>query len=175
MRGSAISDTAVPLSQAAQVRTPDEWAAFWFVQVAQFHQVGSPADYQFDKRQVITFMRAKLKANMPAWKRLKIVEGWIRYRNRVGLSKDPRLERIRAKLQELVIAEKHACDPESMEDVVGKIDPREPDVIQLLRRMLRLRRKAYNTEKAYVKWVRRFMQDRCLRLRELARRMSNPC
>ncbi len=164
MRGSAMSATTASVSQDNQVRTPDEWAAFWFTALAQFHQVGKAADWQFDERHVIAFLRAKLKANMPAWKRLKIVEGLIRYRNRVRRSMEPRLEPIRAKLQELMIAEKHSGDTESMEDVVGKINPREPDVIQQLRRMLRLRRKAYNTEKAYVKWVRRFMQDRCLRV-----------
>jgi len=125
-----MSATTASVSQDSQVRTPDEWAAFWFAALAQFHQVGKAADWQFDERHVISFLRAKLKANVPAWKRLKIVEGLIRYRNRVRRSMEPRLEPIRAKLQELMIAEKNSGDAESMEDVVGKINPREPDVIQ---------------------------------------------
>jgi len=47
-----------------------------------------------------------------------------------------------------------------LEGVVGKINPREPELIQELRRKLRLAGRAYNTEVAYVKWVRRFMKSR---------------
>jgi hypothetical protein len=45
-------------------------------------------------------------------------------------------------------------DPEEIENVVGKIDPNEPDVIQAMRRSLRGLGHAYNTEKAYVQKVR---------------------
>ena len=44
--------------------------------------------------------------------------------------------------------------------MVGKINPREPELIQELRRGLRLGGRAWNTEVAYVKWVRRFMKSR---------------
>ena len=50
-----------------------------------------------------------------------------------------------------------------IEDVVGKINPREPDVIQQLRRKMRLMGRAYNTEKAYVQKVNAFMADRGLK------------
>ena len=101
---------------------------------------------------------------MPAAKRLKIVEGLICYRNRVLKSKQPRLEHIRAKLQEIALAEKWNNDggPE-IEELVGKINPREPDVIQKMRRTLRVQGREYNTEKAYVKWLRRLMAARCLK------------
>lgn len=46
---------------------------------------------------------------------------------------------------------------------MGKINPREPDVIQALRRSLRLQGKAFNTEKAYVQKVRAFMASRGLK------------
>jgi hypothetical protein len=44
--------------------------------------------------------------------------------------------------------------PEEIENVVGKIDPNEPDVIQAMRRSLRGLGHAYNTEMAYVQKVR---------------------
>jgi site-specific recombinase XerD len=74
---------------------------------------------------------------------------------------------VRAKLQEMVAKEK-AKEKEKNEevmikDVVGKINPREPDVIQELRRKLRVNGNAYNTEIAYVKKVRAFMADRGLK------------
>ena len=41
----------------------------------------------------------------------------------------------------------------AVEESVGKINPREPDIIQQMRRTLRIQGKSFNTEKAYVKWV----------------------
>ena len=50
---------------------------------------------------------------MPAWKRLKIVEGLLTYRKRILKTGEPKLEPIRNKLQELAIAEKYR-DEEGM-------------------------------------------------------------
>ena len=49
------------------------------------------------------------------------------------------------------------CSTADQIDVVGKINPREPEAIQQMRRKLRLMGRTWNTEKAYVKWVRRFL------------------
>ena len=49
---------------------------------------------------------------------------------------------------------------EAIIDVVGKINSREPDVVQLMRRKLRLMGREWNTEKAYVKWLKRFLISR---------------
>jgi integron integrase len=70
---------------------------------------------------------------------------------------------VRAKLQEMVAKENEPKNEVAIDDVVGKINPREPDVIQELRRKIRLKGHAYNTEKAYVKKVRAFMADRGLK------------
>jgi integron integrase len=131
--------------------------------LAQFHRVQQPAIWDFNEQHVIDFLRARLRSGAPAWKRLRIVEGLISYRNRVRKSSTPRLEPIRQKLQELVIRERFRDDTQAIEEVAGTIDPNEPDVIGQLRRTMRLQRKQYNTEKAYVKWVRRFMRERCLK------------
>ena len=50
--------------------------------------------------------------------------------------------------------------PLTDEEIIGKINPREPDSIQAFRKKLRLMGRAYNTERAYVKWVRRFLKSR---------------
>ena len=42
--------------------------------------------------------------------------------------------------------------------LVGAIDPHEPQCLQEMRRELRVRRKALETERAYVGWVSRFMR-----------------
>ena len=151
-------------------KEPLDWARFWFSQLAEFHSVHDPAKWIFTREDVIAFLRAKLKSGMPAWKRLMIVKGLTLYRDRLMRSNTPHLDEVRSKLKQLAIAEKESlllgqeCSSRgTIEEVVGKINPREPDVIQALRRTLRVQGKAYNTEKAYVKWVRRFMRARCLK------------
>ena len=58
------------------------------------------------------------------------------------------LEDLRATLQEAVIDENFEQQDRTIEEAVGKIDPKEPDVVQAMRRALRLRNKTWNTEKA---------------------------
>ena len=54
-------------------------------------------------------------------------------------STTPRLELLRAKLQEVLVKEKHSKADEPIVGVVEIIDPREPDVIQEMRRAQRYR------------------------------------
>ena len=118
--------------------TQKDWADIWFGKLAKFHQIDHPASWHFSEEEVIAFLKSKVKAGEPAWKRLKIVQALITYRNTVLKSKEPRLEHIRAKLQEFDSQEKaRAAGAPTEEELVGKINPREPDVIQQMRRNLR--------------------------------------
>ena len=149
-----------PATGNSKKKTPAEWARFWFDRLAKFHKVHDPAKWQFSEAEVIKFLQAKKKTGMPTWKRLMVVKGLITYRNQFIKSHEPQLEDIRATLQRRVFQEREREVAPKMEEVVGEINPREPDVIQALRRTLRVLGKAYNTEKAYVKWARRFMKVR---------------
>ena len=153
----------VQIDKMERQQAAEKYAKLWFDSLAKFHQIKEPAVWAYDEAHVVAFLRSKLKTGMPTWKRLRIVEGLIWYRNRVRQSPTPRLEPIRAKLQEMLAAEKHRDTNNDIEELVGKINPREPDVIQALRRTLRLQGKAFNTEKAYVQKVRAFMEDRGLK------------
>ena len=62
--------------------------------------------WRFTKDQVIAYRRSCLKAGVPTWKRLKIVQGLILYGNRALRSQEPNLEGIRAALQRLAVAER---------------------------------------------------------------------
>ena len=117
----------------------EKFARLWFDGLTRFHRIDNAAVWEFNESHVRAFLRSKLEKGMPTWKRIKIVEGLIWYRNRVRKSTMPRLEPLRAKLQEVLVKEKHSEEDGPMEDVVGKIDPREPDVIQEMRRALRLK------------------------------------
>ena len=145
--------------RSENIQDDEKFARIWFSSVAKFHRIENPNSWQFTEADVIDFLRSKLKANMPTVKRLYIVKGMIWYRNHVRKSTTPRLEPIRAKLQQILAEEKFEQDDEVIADVVGKIDPREPDVIQAIRRKLRLMRREFATEKAYVGKVRAFMAE----------------
>ena len=145
-------------------RSYTEWARHWFAQLARHHHVHDPAKWSFTEQDVIAFLRAKVKAGVPAWKRVLIVKGLIDYRNQFLRSKYPKLEHIRAKLQQMAANDKEKeVGTRSIEEVVGRINPNEPDVVQKMRRTLRVQGNSYNTEKAYVKWVKRFMKARCVK------------
>ena len=144
-------------------KTPEDWARIWFRRLTQFHNINDPQRWQFTRDDVIAFLRHNLKAGVPAWKRLKIVEGLILYRRRIAKSELPELYPMRSKLRQIASQEQLRRSERSIEEVVGKINPKEPDAVQEFRRKLRVMGRQYNTEKAYVKWLRRFRQVRGLR------------
>ena len=85
----------------------EKYARAWFASMAKFHDIRDPLTWEFTEAHVIAFLRSKLKQDMPAWKRLKIVEGVMWYRDHVKKSATPRLETVRAKLREIAGKEKN--------------------------------------------------------------------
>jgi integron integrase len=170
----------VYVEKPSQRETDEKYGRLWFASLAKFHKIRNPQSWDFDENHVIAFLRSKLSENMPTWKRLKIVQGLIWYRNNVRKTATPKLEDIRQRLREKMASEREneaaandvevaAKDVEveaTIEDVVGKIDPRLPEAIQALKRTLRLKKNPMTTEKAYCGKVRAFMED--LGLRTLA-------
>lgn len=137
-----------------------KWPRIWFRSLAEFHQIGDPDSWSFTDQDVIGFLRACRDQGMPTGKRLKIVESLIRYRNEVRKSSQPRMEMIRAKLREMVAREGIKRDGQTIGDVAGRIDPREPDAVQEFRRKMRVSGLKYATEMAYVKKLKQFMSGR---------------
>ena len=154
----------VYVQSPGQQETDEKFGRLWFASLARFHKVRNSHTWDFDNDHVIEFLRSKLSERMPTWKRLKIVQGLIWYRNNVRKSARPELEPIRSKLREMAAAERERAAKVSpaeatIEGVVGKIDPRLPEAIQALKRVMRLKGNPYNSEKAYVGKVKAFMED----------------
>lgn len=137
MNDSLTSQSDNNTVDSGKKNSPTDWARFWFSKLARFHRVHDPAKWIFAEQDVIGFLRSKLKTGMPAWKRLMIEKGLILYRNKFLRSPEPRLEHIRAKLQELAVRERTPHDDVGIEETSGKINPNEPKVIQEMRRTLR--------------------------------------
>ncbi|MGB7328170.1 MAG: integron integrase [Rubripirellula sp.] len=140
-----------------------KWAKIWFSQLSKFHSRDSRDDWQFTADDVIEFLKSKRDAGLPAWKRMKIICGLIVYRRLVKHRSDEDLIPLKMKMEEIIMIER-ARDQghDSIDDVVGKIDPTEPDAIQSFRRALRKDGKKLRTERAYVSKVKAFMNERGL-------------
>ncbi len=170
MAGSSQAETRWPQDNWHEQR--DKWAKIWFEKLSRFHGRKPQATWEFTADDVIAFLRDRLRRKTPAWKRLKIIQSLICYRRYVQAAPFDDLTFIRTKLEDLALAEKVKEErlresgdvtAEEIEDVVGHIDPSEPDVIQNLRRAIRGRQDTLETERAYVSNVKAFMQDRGLK------------
>ncbi len=169
--GSEGSDS--PMSAADTyysdlVAKQEKWAKIWFDKLAAFHRRPDQRICSFDADEVIAYLRDHLRRKTPTWKRLKIVESLMYYRPHVQERPlDDRLP-IRSKLIEVNEREQRSNQldgsdlADDMTDIVGVIDPSEPDVIQNLRREIRGKQRALETEWADVSKVRAFMLDRGL-------------
>ena len=141
-----------------------KWAHIWFKQFAVFHKQRVEPSWKFSADDVISFSRYKRDNGMPGWKRKAMVEGLIAYRRHVQQLPIDDLQPIRQTLSEIAALERARADGvEDIEEIAGKINPQEPDIIQQLRRTLRLQGKAYSTERAYVGKVKAFMSERGLK------------
>jgi hypothetical protein len=110
--------------------------------------------------EVIDFLRSLLKSNTPAWQRLQAVRAIEAYRDLVLQTGVPPLGHIRQKLSRLADQERAGTDRPGIRDerhLIGPIDPNEPEIIQQMRRELRVRGKMLDTERTYVSWVQRFI------------------
>ncbi|XZE20070.1 phage integrase N-terminal SAM-like domain-containing protein [Pirellulaceae bacterium SH449] len=143
----------------------EKYAKIWFANLAKFHKTPASNSWSYEKSDVIEFLRDRMNSGVPTWKRLKIVEGLIWHRVHIQRRTPDFLLDLEKILKRYVVKEKIEAMPnqDEIEGIVGKINPNEPDVIQQLRRVMRAKGNAYNTEKAYVKKVRAFMAERNLK------------
>jgi len=112
---------------------------------------------------VIRFSRELRDRGAPAWQRLQAVRAVEAYRSQVLQTDDPSFADMRVTLSRIAGREprygEHSHHRPGIEDerkIVGIIDENEPELVQLLRREMRVQRKALETERAYVGWVKRF-------------------
>ena len=112
------------------------------------------------RESVIAFLQQQKALGRQAWQRLQIVKALQFYQTSVPQCEATNLDDIRETLTEFVGRHARSQPPaEGVIDVVGKINPDEPEPIQELRRRLRLLGGEYNTEKAYVKWAAQFVRN----------------
>lgn len=147
-----------------------DYAKTWFKKFARFHGVEQFERWRFNQDQVIAFLRNEKSAGAPTWKRLKIAESIDLYQKTffthpaVDLTAICNTLHQHAEKERAVQrnAESDQWGGESIDEAVGLIDPKEPELIRELRRALRLNKRELETERAYVKQVQAFMRARSL-------------
>jgi len=140
-----------------------KWAWIWFKQFSSFHGHRGESKWEFSANHVILFLQSKRDANVPAWKRMRILEGLITFRNEVQRRSFEDLVPLQTKMVEIIAIERAKNGGfDSIEDAVGVINPNEPDAIQAFRRALRKDGKALETERSYVGKLKKFMAERAL-------------
>ena len=118
---------------------------------------------------VIQFLRTLRDNGVPAWQRLQAVRAIEAYRQHVLQKDQPSLLEIKQTLQRLVARERvqsthpgdraaTPVDHAAVQEMTGCLPANEPQWVRRLRRELRGGGYKYDTEKAYVGWVKRFMK-----------------
>jgi hypothetical protein len=135
-----------------------EWFPRWIQRFAD--SLGKPAgNLTVTEAGVIRFLRSLRDNGTPAWQRLQAVRAVEAYQQLTLATSDPSLQTIRLTLSRLADQETAAArghDQPGISDerhLIGRIDPREPPILQQTRRELRLRHKALRTERTYIAWI----------------------
>ena len=137
------------------------WFPRW-VKRYSLGQRGKPGEnLPVNRHGVISFSRDLLKRHAPAWQRWQAVRAVECYRDIVLERTQPDLSDIVATLAKLGRQERNIdleAPPteQELEALRGNIDPSEPVWIQRMRSEMRVLHYAMSTEKAYVRWVKRF-------------------
>jgi hypothetical protein len=144
------------VKQARLGKADGDWFPRWFLLFAQ-HTGQTQADrLQLARESVIGFLQS-IKAD---GKRAQAVRAIEFYRDRTLENDTPDLSGIRSGLTRLAEQELTAkgSDEIPLEVRIGKLDRDEPEVLQRIRRALRLRHYSRRTEVVYVRWAERFLE-----------------
>ncbi len=133
--------------KSAKVRPTDRiWFARWVDAYRRFRGVGPNNSILVDRDSLIAFLRCEKDKGRKPWQRLQIVKAVECYRNMVLRTAEPDLVDVR---DVLTRAAEQQCRTESHLheiDVVGVIDPNEPEPIRGLRGELRRLHRARNNQ-----------------------------
>lgn len=147
---------------AGTFRSNDKvWFPRWVEKYAAFHGQRPDRKLVVDRQRVVDFLVSLKSSGAAAWRRLQAARA-LEFYTQAVLKNDSPLIDVVAKLAELAQADRESSPLEDGDP--GVLDVSEPGVIQELRRRLRVRHYAINTEKAYVGWVVRFLESTAIKL-----------
>ena len=159
--------TLVKFEQAvAQANTLSDNDQIWFPRWIRRYGLTFPRgltdELPVNRDSAIRFSRSLLESGAPAWQRWQAVRSVEYYRDHVLDRSEPDLSDVIGTLARLGKQERNVdldapMTEEEMATIRGKVDRAEPRLIQTMRGDMRLLHYSMDTEKAYVRWVKRFM------------------
>lgn len=133
------------------------WEKYWLQEFGRFHRIEASKPMPTDEEAVKEFLIKLRQQGKAAWQRLQVLRYLINY-TKDQLHLDTRaLEGMASQLQALANREKFS-EIKDVNDRAGVISTKEPLILQELRKRIRVESKKLSTEKAYVKWVKRFAE-----------------
>jgi hypothetical protein len=124
--------------KAARREQVVKWVWLWFKQFSSFHRHRGKSNWEFSADHVIKFLQSKRDASVPAWKRMRVIEGLIMFQEEVQRRSSEDLVPLQAKMVDIIAIERAKNGGfNSIEGAAGVIEPNEPDAIQAFRRALR--------------------------------------
>lgn len=138
------------------------WFPRWLRRYALNFRKGLINPLPVNRHSVVEFSRSLLQSGAPAWQRWQAVRAVECYRDLVLQQTEPDLSDVVATLARLGKQERNVdLDSPPTEDELaalrGRINLNEPPLIQTMRGEMRVIHYAMATERAYVRWVKRFM------------------
>jgi integron integrase len=141
--------------------TDRTWFPKWVRRYALSVRKGLVHDLPVNRDSVIRFSRTLLESGAPAWQRWQAVRALECYRDAVLKRGEPDLSDVIATLARRGRQERNMDlhEPPTAEEVAalrGNVNRGEPVCIQTMRSEMRVLHYAMATERAYVRWVKRF-------------------
>ncbi|WP_342190314.1 integron integrase [Stieleria varia] len=138
------------------------WFPRWVRRYSLTLRKGLDGELAVNRGSVIRFSKALLASGAPAWQRWQAVRALECYRDLVLKRSEPDLSDIVATLARLGKRERNIelDAPPTAEELArlrGNVNRSEPLLIQTMRGEMRVLHYAMATERAYVRWVKRFM------------------
>lgn len=134
------------------------WDRIWLDEYRQFLRLEPGEAFTIEASQVVGFLIDIRGRGKKAWQRMQALKAIKSIAaNELRLATD-HLDDITTKLQTLVERERDAMEAENGPEIAHTIDPREPVVIQKLRRHLRMKHNPYSTEKSYATYANQFVR-----------------
>ena len=137
------------------------WFPKWIRRYASSLQRSHEDPLSVSTLEVIRFLQSLRDRGVPAWQRLQAARAVEAYRKFVLRTDQPSLLEIKQTLQRLAAQERNQTQPQTgvnTTDVIGHLPANEPDIVRRLRSELRQFGHKYDTEKAYVGWIKRFIK-----------------
>ena len=138
-----------------------EWFPKWMRRYAMSFRNGLVDDLPVNRTSVINFSKSLLANGAPAWQRLQAVRALECYRDKVLQRSEPDLSDVILKLRQIAKRERNIdvdAPPteEELEKLRGNVNRGEPPLVQTMRGEMRVLHYSMATERAYVRWVKRF-------------------